>query len=171
MTNYKEISIEDVNRSAVDMIANDWLLIVAPDEGKESGANAMTASWGALGELWGKPTATIYIRPQRHSMPLVECAERISLCFPGEGFRDAMRVCGVKSGRDTDKLSELSLECAECDGVKYIDGSELVLICKKLYADNIKEECFTDKAPLSCYKEKDYHRFYILEIEKVLCRT
>ena len=59
---------------------------------------------------------------------------------------------------------------AECDGVKYIDGSSVVFICKKLYADDIKEECFIDKAPLSNYQKKDYHRFYICEIVKALIK-
>ncbi len=170
MSNYKEISIESLNRSAVDMISNAWLLICAPDFEKESGLNAMTASWGSLGELWYKPVATVYIRPQRYTKVLVDAIERISLCFPGEEFREAMHLCGKKSGKDTDKLKECGLTSAEYDGVKYIDGSELVLICKKLYTDDIKPEKFTVPEPLSCYKAEDYHSFYILEIEKVLKR-
>ncbi len=172
MSIYKEVSIEEVHRSAVDMISNGWMLIVANDAEKKSGVNAMTASWGSLGELWYKPVATIYIRPQRHSMHLVDETDRLSLCFPGEEYREAMKVCGRKSGKDTDKLEELGLECGEYDGVKYIDGSELVLICKKLYVDDIKEENFISEAtPERCYKIKDFHRFYILEIEKTLVKS
>ena len=170
MSNYKEIRIEDLNRSAVDMIANDWLLICAQDETKESGINAMTASWGSLGELWSKPVATIYIRPQRYTLPLVEKSERISLCFPGGEYREAMRLCGTKSGREIDKLKECALNSAELDGVKYIDGAEIVMICKKLYADDLKPDKFIVSEPLACYDAEDYHRFYILEIEKVLMK-
>ncbi len=169
MSNYTEINIEELHRSAVDMISNGWMLIVAPDKSKASGVNAMTASWGSLGELWYKPVATVYIRPQRHSMPLVDAADRISLCFAGDEYREEMKVCGKKSGKDTDKIEELGLKCADIDGVRYIDGSEIVMICKKLYTDDIKEENFEyPETPERCYKIKDFHRFYILEIEKVL---
>ena len=27
----------------------------------------MTVSWGAMGELWGKDSVTVYIRPQRYT--------------------------------------------------------------------------------------------------------
>ena len=170
MSNYYEIKASELHRSAIDMISNGWLLRTAPDESKESGVSAMTASWGSLGELWYKDVATVYIRPQRYTMPLVEASERISLCFGGKDMRDAMKYCGTKSGRDLDKIKELGLECAECNGVKYIDGSEVVMICKKLYADDIRENRFTAAEPLDCYKSKDFHRFYILEIEKVLVK-
>ena len=47
--------------------------------------------------------------------------------------------------------------------------SETVMICKKLYADDLKEEKFIEKEHLSHY-DGDFHRFYILKIEKVLVK-
>ena len=41
------------------------MLITAGDENRH---NAMTASWGGVGELWGKYVSTIYIRPQRYTL-------------------------------------------------------------------------------------------------------
>jgi len=34
----------------------------------------------------------------------------------------------------------------------------------------MKEECFTDKAPLKWYGEKDYHKMIFGKIEKVLVK-
>ena len=43
------------------------------------------------------------------------------------------------------------------------------MICKKLYTDDLKEESFIDREHLSHYNG-DFHRFYILEIEKILVK-
>ena len=36
----------------------------------------------------------------------------------------------------------------------------------RLYADMLKKEAFTDTALLSNYKEDDFHRMYVMEIEQ-----
>jgi len=145
------------------------MLICAPDGSKESGASAMTASWGGLGILWNKPVATAYIRPQRYTYGLVEESEKISLCFLGEEFRKALAFCGKESGRDRDKLKECGLSTESFDGVPAIAESDVIMICRKLYADDLKEDKFVDRSMLSHYNG-DYHRFYILEIEKILVK-
>ena len=170
MAKYTEISLDNLHTSPFKMIGKDWMLICPPDKSKESGINAMTASWGGVGILWNKPVCTLYIRPQRYTYPLCEKNDIFSVCFPPEEYRDAMKLCGTISGRDMDKVKECNMEVSEYDGVKYIDGSNVVFICKKLYADDIKEECFIDKSPLSNYAKKDYHRFYICEIVKALIK-
>ena len=116
MSYFREISPAELNESPFKTIGDDWILITAPDETKESGANAMTASWGGLGVLWSKPVATIYVRPQRYTFELCEKSERISLCVLPEEYRPALKICGTKSGKDTDKLKECSLTATEFDG-------------------------------------------------------
>ena len=37
--------------------------------------NTMTASWGAMGVMWGKNVVSVYIRPQRYTKEFVD-AER-----------------------------------------------------------------------------------------------
>lgn len=169
MSNYRSISPEEFNNSPFRLIGKEWLLITAADSEKESGANAMTASWGGLGVLWNTPVATIYIRPQRYSYELVEKSDRISLCVMGEEYKKALGFCGTKSGRDLDKLKECGLRAEEIDGVPAIADSNVIMICKKLYADDLKEDKFIDREHLSHY-DGDFHRFYILEIEKILIK-
>ncbi len=170
MSSFREIAPEDLNDSPFRLIGKDWLLITAPDETKESGANAMTASWGGLGVLWNKSVATVYVRPQRHTYTLTEKADRFSLCVLPEEARAVLKVCGTKSGRDTDKLKECSLTCTDIDGVKVIEQSKLAFICKKAYADMLKKECFVDTDHIKHYPADDFHRVYILEIEKILVK-
>ncbi|MGM9643681.1 MAG: flavin reductase family protein [Eubacteriales bacterium] len=163
-----EISPEEFDYSPFRLIGKDYLLITTPDGSKSSGANAMTASWGGVGILWNKPVATVYVRPQRYSYGLCEKSDRFSLCILSEEYRDALKICGTKSGRDTDKLKDCSLSCTEIDGVKVIEQSKVAMLCRKLYADDIKKDNFIDEEPLKNYHANDFHRFYILEIEKIL---
>lgn len=162
---WKECSPLEIE-NAVRAIGENWMLIVAKDE-KQNRVNAMTASWGCIGMLWNKPVAICFIRPQRYTYGLVESAERISLAFPDASYRSAMTLCGRKSGRDCDKLTEAGLTSSELDGVPVIDQAEWTLVCRKLYADDLKEKSFLDASLLSNYKDHDFHRVYVCEIEKV----
>ncbi len=164
--NWTEISPYETD-NALKLIGKDWMLITAPDGEK---VNAMTASWGCMGVLWNKCVALCFIRPQRHTFGLAQKNDRFSLCFMNEEYRDALALCGRVSGRDCDKLAAAGLNSESIDGVPIIKEAKMALICKKLYADDIKEEAFVDRAMLDNYKNKDYHRMYILEIQKVLVK-
>ena len=54
-------------------------------------------------------------------------------------------------------------------GAVYFNEARLVIICKKLYLQQMKEECFTDKEPLRWY-DNDLHNIVIGKIEKVLVK-
>lgn len=152
----------------VDKIGKEWMLIGIRDG---DGANAMTASWGTMGTLWNKPVCTCYIRPQRYSFGLAEKEERISLSFFGKGRRDALGYCGKYSGRNEDKLANAGLSYAIEDDVPIFDDAELTLVCRKIYSDMIRENCFIEKNIIdNCYPQKDFHRFYVLEIEKCIVK-
>ena len=166
MNNFREITPYEVE-NAMKLIGKDWMLITAA-KGKD--INTMTASWGNMGVLWGKNVCTVYIRPQRYTYDFVENTDKISLSFFDEKYRDVLRYCGTKSGRDHDKLADTGLTSEFVEGAPIICEAKLIFICKKLYADDLKKEKFIAQDPLSNYKDNDFHRFYICEIEKVLER-
>ena len=41
----------------------------------------MTVSWGAMGELWGKDSVTVYIRPQRYTEEFMNAFDHFTLSF------------------------------------------------------------------------------------------
>ena len=41
----------------------------------------MTASWGLIGFIWGRPVAQFVIRPQRYTREFVDREERATLSF------------------------------------------------------------------------------------------
>lgn len=163
---FKEIAAKDIKENLIECIANEWTLISA---GNEGGFNMMTASWGFAGELWGSDAVEVFIRPQRYTLGFVEKEDHFALSFYGDN-KAIHKICGSKSGRDTDKVKETGLTPVFADGTVYFEEARLVIICKKQYADNIKEECFIDKDPLKWYENKDYHLFFIGKIEKVLIK-
>lgn len=160
---WRRIAPEELG-NAMEMIGKDWMLIVAKDE-KENKVNGMTASWGFLGIMWNQPVAVCMIRPQRYTYGLAEAEERMSLAFFSEEYRDALRLCGTKSGRDCDKLAEAGLCTEVLDGVPVIREAETVLVCRKLYAGDLVKEGFLDPSLLAHYKQEDYHRMYVCRIE------
>ena len=163
---FKEINAQKIDKNLIDAIANEWMLITAGDK---SGYNMMTASWGFMGEMWGNDTAIAMIRPQRYTMDFVDKNDYYSLSFYGNN-KDIHKVCGRMSGRDVDKTAKTGLTPVFSDNTVYFEEANLVLICKKQYVGELKEEEFIDKDPLKCYENKDFHKMIFGKIEKVLIK-
>ncbi|QEH67178.1 flavin reductase [Cellulosilyticum sp. ST5] len=162
----KEISHDHFNENSFNMIGKDWLLITAEKDGR---VNTMTASWGGLGIMWNKKVAYIFIRPQRYTREFVDSADRLSISVLPNSYRKELGYLGRVSGRDEDKISKANLTVKQYEDVPYFDEARLTLICKKLYAQALKEECFIDKGIIDeWYPERDYHIMYVVEIEKIL---
>lgn len=165
---FKEVDIKSLTFNPFTKIGSEWMLITAGDQ---SGYNTMTASWGGLGVLWGKNVATCYIRPQRYTKKFVDANDTFTLSFYGPEHKQALSICGSKSGRDCDKVKEAGLTPYFVDGTVAFEEADMVFVCKKLYEDEIRPENFIAKEnDEKWYPEKDYHTVYIAEITKVLVR-
>ena len=165
---FAELSPGQMPGNPFEMIGKDWMLIAAGDG---EGCNAMTASWGGLGELWNKPVSFIFVRPQRYTYRFVERCGGYSLCFFGPQDRAMLQYMGTASGRDEDKIQKAGLTVAYADGVPYFEQARLVLICRKLYRQDLEEGCFTDPQTLEAsYPLRDLHRMYVGEVLRVLER-
>lgn len=163
---FKELNVYDLDKNAFQMIGKDWFLICAGDE---KSSNCMTASWGQMGVMWNKPVFTCVIRPQRYTFEFVEKNDIVAICFFDDVYRASLTFCGRNSGRDVDKLDVTGFEPIYDSGAVYYKQARLVLICRKIYVNDIKEEKFLDKNICeSAYPNKDYHRSYTLEVLKVL---
>ena len=70
-----------------------------------------------------------------------------------------MQFCGTRSGRDTDKIAETGLVPLTTDnGNIYYEQCKLVLECRKLYSDWLKEENFLVQNLIGKnYPKKDFH--------------
>ncbi len=158
-----EKDVATINENFINDIAKEWMLVSA---GNEDEFNMMTASWGFVGEMWGKHAAICAIRPQRYTKKFVDENEYFALSFYGDGAQKTIhQICGKKSGRDTDKAKEANLTPIFSDNTVYFDEARLVLICKKIYTSKIEPEKFLDKS-IDKWYDNDYHEAYIGEIVK-----
>ena len=172
-TRFIKSDLSALDGSVFSRIGDDWMLISAADP--NGGApNTMTASWGCMGILWNKPVIIGFIRPQRFTFPLACAAARLTFSFLPEAYRSALRYCGSHSGREGDKFAAAGLTPLYPDGddpAPFPAEASLVVVGRKIYEDDLKEGCFLDPSIFTHYRDKDYHRFFICEIEEVLVRA
>lgn len=160
---FEPISIRDLSLNAVKIISDDWALLTA---GKADAWNTMTISWGGLGELWGRDAAFVFVRPQRHTYAFMESADTFSLSFFGGGYKKELSFCGSRSGRDTDKAAQTGLIPLFADNTVFFEQAQLVLVCRKIAAQDLDPAGFLDKTIEENYANGDYHRLYVGEILK-----
>lgn len=166
---FREAAIESLSFNPFEKIGKEWMLITAGDEEK---SNTMTASWGGVGIMWGKNVATVYIRPTRYTKEFVDSADRLTLSFLSEDYREALGICGKISGRDVEnKWEAAGLHPYAVDGTTAVEEADMIFVCKKQYHQEMKPEYFdVTENDEKWYPQKDYHTMYIVEIEKVLVR-
>ncbi len=152
-----------------DLIGKQWMLITSGDTSKY---NTMTASWGGFGHLWGKNVAFIFVRPERYTHEFIEANDRVTLSFFDEKYRQALQICGTKSGRDGDKVKEAGLTPIALESkTTTFDEARMVLDCRKLFKTEMTEDAFIDKEICKQnYRPEPgggFHTIYVVEIENV----
>ena len=163
---FRETDIHTLKFNPFDKISKQWMLITAGDRTK---SNTMTASWGGMGIMWNKCVVAIGIRPQRYTLGFVERNDLFTLSFFPEEYRDALKFCGSRSGRDYDKAKETGLTPVYLDGTTAFSQAERILVCKKLYVSELHPGGFLDKTlDEAYYPNKDHHKLFVAEIVKVL---
>lgn len=139
----------------------EWALLTC---GNKEKFNMMTISWGGLGTLWHKPTATIYIRPNRYTYEFIEKNEYFTISFYDEEYKKELGIIGSKSGREIDKCSfpKLTPEFLE-KGITFKEAN-LTLICKKIYFQDLDINNIPQNEINNFYKTEPVHRMYIGEV-------
>jgi len=158
---FRKTDVYALNQNVFNEIGRNWMLVSAK---KPDGTfNTMTASWGAMGVLWGRETVTVYIRQSRFTKEFIDAQDSFTVSlFDGE--KKALGLLGKKSGRDGDKIAEAGFHSVMLDGQPGFEESKCVLVCRKLYQDDI---ALADMAPQireKWYADGDYHTMYIGEI-------
>lgn len=165
LTGYKQIAPDKIPGNIVKMLSEDWMLITAGNKDK---FNMMTASWGGLGVLYGKPTFTCYINPTRYTYQLMEKNDTYTLTFYTEAYRDALQYCGTNSGKNTDKVKGSGLSpITTPDGSQAFSEAWLIIECRKLVSQSITPEAISNEKVKDEWAGKQLHKMYIGEIINV----
>ena len=166
---FKELKVTEINENFIKNIGDEWMLITAGDENKY---NMMTASWGFAGVMWGEPTVIAAVRPQRYTIEFLKQKDYFTLSFYGDN-KKIHSVCGSESGRDVNKTEKTGLTPV-FDGettAPYFNEARLVLVCKKIYVQNLEKDAFLDDEIKSkWYPNEDFHTMFYGKIIKALAK-
>ncbi len=135
--------------------------------GDRTVCNTMTIGWAQMGSLWNLPVCTVYVRPERYTYRFMEERDYFTVSVLAPEDRATARICGTTSGRDRDKITECGLTVAYGAGdAPYFEEAELVLVCKKLFVQDMDASCVHDERIPGFYTEKagNWHRIYNGEI-------
>ena len=103
-----DIPFNELNMDVLKAWEKDWFLLTSGS--METGKfNMMTVAWGSLGVMWHKPIAVVVVRPQRHTLKLLDSHDSFTLTAFPEEYRKVLGFCGSKSGADVDKVAETGL--------------------------------------------------------------
>lgn len=162
--NFTKLNINDFRENIFTRMGSEWFLLTA---GTMEHCNTMTAAWGGIGVLWGKNVATAYVRKSRYTHEFMDKNDVFTLSFFGSSHRDALNLCGCKSGRDMDKIKEAELTKILLDGGIAFEEANLIIVCKKIFRNELSPEDFLDSSINKNYLGRDagdYHTMYIGEI-------
>ncbi len=150
-----------------ELFDKGWALLTAGDR---EGFNTMTISWGALGTLWGKPVATVYVKPIRYTHEWMEKNDFFTVSFYPETYRKALSLLGTLSGRDTDKVALAHMAPVFLENGVTFEGAERTLICKKIYSQTLNMATMPEDAVKKYYQGEPAHTMYIGEVVRILNR-
>ena len=159
------MKLTEIDFNFASRIAQAALLTATDKSGR---VNTMTVSWGGTGILWGREVAFVFVRPERHTFGFCESGDVMSLSFFGGDKKNVLSYCGTKSGRDVDKFKECGLNYTLQNGACVFEDAEITVVLKKLYAQDLKEECFVNDLCKSFYQNGGYHKMYICEIKDII---
>lgn len=161
------VDIKSFAENPIKLISENWMLI---SSGDRDNFNTMTASWGGVGFLWNKPVAFIFVRSERYTFEFIESNDLLTLSFFSSEYKSALTVLGTKSGRDGDKVAESGLtpEFTELGNPTFKEAN-IVMECKKLYAEELKDSSFLNSEDLQKWygAKGGMHKMYVVEILSV----
>ncbi len=128
--------------------------------------NTMTIGWGAISYMWGKPVFTVMVRQSRHTKGMIDAAGEFTVSLPEGALSDAVKLCGTKSGRDTDKIAEAGLTLLPpiTLSTPFIGGCSLHFECKTLYKQEMDLALLDEATRDRWYANGDAHTIYYGEI-------
>lgn len=125
-------------------------------------ANAMTIGWGSLGFVWNAPMWIVMVRPSRYTYDCIERLQAFTVCVPGPEMDKRWEICGVKSGRDMDKLAACGLTSSKAATVNApnIHQCHIIYECQVVHHNDVVPAHLAGEIQTGMYKNGDYHRLY-----------
>lgn len=160
MTN--QLTYEQFSAEAATLMPKNAFMTTAHN-GK---TNTMTIGWGSIGIMWGKPVFTAMVRQSRYTKELVEQSGEFTVTLPLADMKEALALCGSKSGRDLDKITaaKLTLAAGQVIATPVIAAPGLQLECKVVFKQTMEQQNLDSANQTKWYANGDYHTLYFAEI-------
>lgn len=159
------INITELRLQPHNLFHHQWALVTSGDYAAGQ-YNTMTIGWGAIGTMWRLPFTFVAVRHSRYTYQFMEKYETFTVSAFPELYHDALNLLGSLSGRDGDKItaSGLTPEASIHIAAPSFKEAELVIECRKIYADDLNPAHFLDDSIHKHYPKRDYHCIYYGEI-------
>jgi len=132
--------------------------------------NPMTIGWAQAGIVWSVPVLTVLIRESRYTHECITQSDTFAVSVPRPGeLKEALALCGTKSGRDLDKATEAGLTLAPAQKIEtpIIEQCGLHYECEIIARTQQTRDDFTEKADRvleTFYAKGDYHLIVLGQI-------
>ncbi len=161
----KEIKAAEWGVNPFTAIGNDWMLIAAASDGA---TNAMTASWGGMGVLWGADVVFVFVRQSRYTKQFIDASATFSLSFFPGSMRRVLSYMGTVSGRDEDKIAKAGLHVAMDGDTPWFEEAHTVVLCSKWSRHPVSLDLLPPDVRSRYYADGDRHDMYVGRIGKIL---
>lgn len=155
----------DFNADSFQIFDREWALLTAGDA---QHFNTMTISWGGLGTLWGRPVATVYVKPVRYTHEFLEDSEYFTVSFYPEQYRKALGILGTLSGRDGDKVAKAGLTPKALEHAVTFEEARATLLCRKIYRQDLDPAAMPADVVKAFYETEAPHTMYLGEVIEIL---
>ena len=139
-------------------LSHDGLLLASTRQDGRS--NAMTIGWATIGVIWGLPIMVVLVRPSRYTYQFIEDSKVFTVNVPTPEMKDYVNLCGTRSGRDIDKLAQVSTSVGKKVTSAVIDPCPLVYECQVVHWTDVVPAHLSPAIASSAYSKGDYHRLY-----------
>ena len=150
---------------AFNVFDTGWALLTA---GKRANFNTMTISWGGLGTIWGKPVATVYVKPIRYTHQFLDQNDCFTVSFYPAEYMNTLTMLGSRSGRLGDKISASGLTPMFHDKFITFEEASATLLCQKIYRQDLDKRFMMADVVNSFYAGDEPHTMYIGEVVDIL---
>lgn len=156
----KEIGVFDALEGTMKQLGGNGLLLVA------GRGNPMTIGWATFGIIWGRPVATVLVRPSRYTFGFMEENPDFSINVMSDEYAKEVAYCGSHSGRDGDKVGECGFTLAEGNRVQvpFLEEAVIHYECRRVHRNNVLNPDLDESIVKTYYPSGDFHRVYFGEI-------
>ena len=159
----EKIDVANLELNPFESILKDNFLITAEKDGKW---NTMTAGWGGMGAMWGKPCVFVFVRESRLTLEYLNASDSFTLSFFPPEKKDILAYCGSHSGRDVDKAKETGLTAVDIDGAVGFEEANLTFVLKKMSCHLIDSNgILSPSTKERWYPKGDWHYMFVGEIQ------